>query len=551
MGQRPVARLLVGVGAFVLTLLILAGAASASVRTSATDHDRPELLKTLDIGKAPFQNGRSVMSIPPTRLGSLIRGDKISGFGEAEITICLKPRGGHSGQPCVGEMYAYNPIIKAKLVLGPDAGASNGSNTVNISKTRTLTCRQDHPNRNHHCIISVPWSKFKVKDPGSLPCNPSACHLNMIVSAHHPSAGSGEKVVVGSSDDNKKIHQSLGKLSAVRYRGKSKAKSWRGGRATKKIPVASKNGSLPKRVIYSAKVSKLKAGDQLVVDAKARTDIKRLGYNVFQRTEVVLAKTPGSIKQYGKVSESTARVSASNGMNCTQGKSAHHSGQACELRKGGVLSIKKNAKGPFYVNIVAGTHVIGDANQLRRWRSGDTAAVPRSGYVKVKRYRGGTSACKTCATGWVKFAPYNLPNSDKPARLVKQLNEFGITDGAYNCKTRRDPVEYVCQWRAEGKIAKAPAWKCESKAWYRPKSGTFEINVCKEQLASQLWAELLKAVVPVEPSFTGVCKEQGNGDFVCKWFGEGLVGDLLGKFCKGYARYDIQRHTWSLDRCKL
>jgi hypothetical protein len=547
---RPATLLAAAATVAALACALLAANAAGSVRSSATDHAHPELLKTVPIGKSPWSDARSVLSISPQRLGALAAGDRIQATGEQELTICLKPNPRHpgDGQPCVGDMYGFNPTLKAKLVLAPSASSSNGSNTVTISKTVSLTCHQNHPVRNHHCVVAVPWSSFKVTDPGKLPCPADACYLNMVVSAHHSQAGSNNKVVVGSSDDNGNIHQSLGKLSAVRLRpADSRPKTtWRGGRATKKLPVARKGGDLKKKVIYSAKIKKLKAGDQLVVDAKARTAIGHLPYNVFQRTELVLAKSRKSIKPFGKVAESTSRVSASNGINCTQKKSGHSN--VCTIRKGGILSVKKGAKGPFFVNVVAGQSAVGTAPMYNRWRSGHVAKVPRrGGFVKVKRYRG-SGSCRTCATGWTSFRAADPP-SGKVSALVRQLAGFKIFSGQYNCKWRRDPVAYVCHWTASGRVGDSPRYECSSKAWYRKKAKNFKINVCKDQLGAQLWNRLVNAKVPVAPSYAGACKDKGGGIYRCKWYGEGVTGALEGRFCSGYGRYDTDRHSWRIDTC--
>lgn len=524
--------------------------ADAAARTAATEHNSGERVKTVPIARSPFAQPRSVLSVGPKQLGELQVGDRVEGFGEVELTICLKPNPLHpgSGQPCVGKMYGYNPDLKAKLVLAPSAGAAGSGETMAISKTVGITCRQDHPVRNHHCVISIPWTGKKIDDLSKLPCAPGGCYMNMVVSASHPDAGSGELVVVGSSDDKKRIQQGNGKLSAVRYRpGETKAKTrWRSTRpVTKSVPVVAKNSKIKKTVAYSVKIGKLKEGDQLVVDARARSMIKHLPYNVFERTEVVLAKSPRSIKQYGKVLASTARVSASNGFNCTRGPSAHPNG--CEIRKGGVMSVKKNAKGPFYVNLVIGQHAIGTAPQYSKWRSGDRSKLPRrGGFVEVRRYDG-SGGCPTCSTGWTDFSPTKKP-SGKPAKLVSQLGNFGITSGSYDCKMRRDPTTYVCQWKAVGRFGNSPQYQCSSKAWMPKSARSFRINVCKEALAAQLWNELLSGQI-AQPTFTGACKSAAGNAYRCKWYGEGIVGRVEGMYCKGYGTYDTGTHRWRIDAC--
>ena len=145
--------------------------AAGSARTTSTEYGKAERVKTLPITKQPWQQTRSVMSLGPERVGELLAGDRIKAAGDFEVTICLKadPRHPGGGQPCVGDIYSYNPTIRAQLVLAPTATATGSSQTKAISKTKTLTCRQDHPVRNHHCVVSIPWSGMKVGDPSQPP----------------------------------------------------------------------------------------------------------------------------------------------------------------------------------------------------------------------------------------------------------------------------------------------------------------------------------------------------------------------------------------------
>lgn len=551
---RPQGALGAALGSALAALLLIAALcppASASVRTAATEHRKGERIKTVPIAKQAWEKPRSVISLSYKRIGELSRGDRIEAMGEVELTICLKPNPRHpgDGQPCVGDMYGFNPTMKARLVLAASAGDASPTNTKRISRTVSLTCHQNHPNRNHHCVVSVPWGGMKISDTDALPCEPARCRLNMVVSVHHPDAKDGHRVVVGSSDDNKRIHQGKGKLSAVRYRpGGTKPKQrWRGGRATKRVPVVSKNAKIKRKVIYSAKVRKARAGDQLVVDARVRTAIGHLPYNVFQRTEVVLAKSRKSTRQYGKYADTTARISAENGLNCTQGKSGHSN--VCTIRKGGVVGIKKGSRRPLFVNVVVGQHAIGSANQYRKWRPGHRSKVPkRGGYVRVERYRGG-GGCGSCATGRVRFSKAKRPDARKPAKLVQQLSRFGIRHGTYSCFSRRHPRQYVCKWQSSGRIGSSPRYRCSAKGWWRRKAGNFKLNACKEQLAAQLWDRLTKREVAVAPEFTGACKQRGKRRFRCKWNGEGVHGELAGRFCKGVGRYDTRRHRWRIDPC--
>ncbi len=525
--------------------------ADASARATATKHAKAELVETVPIARNAWQDPRVVMAVKPSQLGDLKDGDRIEATGEVELTVCLKPGGGHPGQPCVGELYGYSPKLKAKMVIAPTAGTTSGSESRQIGRTKSLKCRQDHPRRNHHCVISIPWGGEDIGSVADLPCAPGSCFVNMIVSAHNGSARDGERVVVGSSDDNKRVHQGLAKLSVVRYRpGETKpAKVFRGGRARRKATVVSKNSSIKRQVLYSAKVKNLKAGDQLVVDGLMKNKIGHLPYNVFQRTEIVFAKKRKQTGAYGKVLDSTGRLSASNGFNCTQKKSAHS--DTCTIRKGGVISIKKNAKGPFFVNFVVGQHAIGMSTQYNKWRSGDRSKVLKGGYVKVERYAGGSGACSTCSTGWTAFSAQNRPNQTKPAKLVSQLSQWGINNGTYDCGPRPKPVQYACNWRSQGRYGNAPKYECSKKAQWWKKGGRFIIKPCKEAMAAQLWDKLLKlGSGPIAPEFVGACKDRPNNMYRCKYIGEGASGMILGKHCKGYGTYDARKHSWSIDPCR-
>lgn len=531
--------------AALLALWLTAAPAGAAVRTTATEHGKAERMKTLPISQGAWQQTRSVMNLGPGRIGDLRSGDRLRVGGDFEITTCLKPNPNHpgNGQPCVGNMYGFSPKIRAKIVLAPGPDVTAASRTKTISRTIALKCNQKPPNRNHHCVVSVPWSTVSIGAEGSLPCQPNACHVNMLATAYDSSAGSGHKVVLGSSDDNKRITQKKAKLNAVRYRpGTTRAnKRWRGGRATKKVPVGPEDSKIKRKVIYSAKVQRLRAGDQLVVDAKALTKIGRLPYNVFQRTEVVFAKKRNSTKPAGKVLDTTARVSASNGLNCTQGKSAHSN--VCSLRKTGILSVKKNVRGPFFVNLVVGQHAIGIRSG--KWRSGDKSKVIRRGFVKVEKLKG-KSVCNTCSTGWTRFAP-NIPTGGDPGKLVEQLRPFGITQGSYNCINRTSPKQLNCKWRSAGRFGAAPAYACDRKAILYPGRDRFVLKVCKEAMVADLWNRLLQRSPSIKPRFVGGCKEWNGNDYRCSWQGDGQGGTIKGRYCTGKGIYRLPEHRWTVN----
>ena len=168
--------------------------------------------------------------------------------------------------------------------------------------------------------------------------------------------------------------------------------------------------------------------------------------------------------------------------------------------------------------------------------------------MRVERYSG-SSACKTCSTGWTNFSSVNRPSSGKPAKLVSQLAPFGITSGSYNCSGRSGGSD-VCAWRSEGRFGDSPKYSCETRAKMRKGAKRFKLTVCKSALGAQLWDRLLNAKNPVDPNFAGSCKEQGDGDFKCKWFGDMMYGPQAGRGCKGFGVYKISHHRWVIDPCR-
>ncbi len=527
-----------------------AEARGAKVQTASTPFRGGDRVKTVPIARKPWQKARSIMSLKPGQIGRLKRGYRIEGSGEAEITICAKanPRHPGPGTPCVGRTYGYNPHLKMKLVLGPKAGSTGGRRTVAISRTRSLTCSQRQPNRNRHCIISIPWGGIKVPARASkLPCAPANCHLNMVLSASRSSARSREVVVVGSSDDNKRIHQGRGKLSSILFRGKKKSKrSWRRSKPyRRKLRVSPDGSDSDRQVAYSLPLKGLRKGDQIVVDAEAVTRIGSLPYNITQRAAVIFTNKPGSVKANGKILETNPRISADNGYGCTQGPSAHS--DPCRTRKLGIASVRKGTKKTWYLNLVVTQEASDMGIKADRWRPSDRVKVTSKGGIRAWLYRG-SSVCPDCqaAGGTFTFSPDKSPNGKLYKRLVRSLSRYAIESGRVSCQKRsRGPHKVVCNWHAEGRYGGSPRYVCDAKAFLGRK-GNWSVNPCKAAIGAHLWSRL--EARDISPTFAGACKDNGK-TMKCKWYakGEWKSGPY---YCKGYGTYRPSKRTWQIDRCK-
>ena len=256
-----------------------------------------------------------------------------------------------------------------------------------------MQCSQKLPHRNHHCVIAIDGTR-EIKGGDSLACD--RCHVNLLVDAYHPSALIGNLIVIGSDGDSG-IQQDKGTLNAAVWNpgprpdapvAETKQLS------THRIPVAAQNGSGGKqKVVISRRLDELKAGEQLLIEARTKVKTDHLPYGTLLQSQLVLSEKAGSISRAGtpgKIASPKGVITAQNGFNCTRGPSGHPS--PCLVRKLGVVKIFKDARtrptlgeGPFvplYVNLVMQSKAEFGGE---RHRSGDKAKV-LSGSIRVTRF---------------------------------------------------------------------------------------------------------------------------------------------------------------------
>ena len=200
-------------------------AGEASLRTGTTGNDS-ELLKTIPIGKRLSSKERVVMSLQPGQLGDLADGDRLDATAEVEVSVCLKPNELHgSDRPCIGRTYGYDPVVNAK----PGARQRTGRD-----QRRQARQQQAHV----HAVTAEPKPPLRARDRrrrgrhrrcGQLPCNEDTCHVNLVLSAAHPSAKGARQARGrrrrGRQDDQRRQGQdqhrslSLGRRQARRSDG--------------------------------------------------------------------------------------------------------------------------------------------------------------------------------------------------------------------------------------------------------------------------------------------------------------------------------------------
>ena len=365
---------------------VAAASADGTVRTATTGNDS-ELVKTIPISRRKGAKSRVVMSLDPDALGSLRDGDRLDATAEVEISVCLKPNANHgSTRPCIGRTYGYDPTVSAELVLAPGPSATGGANTVSLGSEK-LTCAQGQPNRNHHCVLVIDHAGVTVGDASNLPCDPDTCHLNLLLNAHDSKAKAADELVVGADAGGKTVNGDKGRVNLIRYRPGDRGQEQplvSEARRVTKLPIAPETAPTEDRSIYSVELGDLRAGEQLVIDARMVAKIGQHPYNVFQSTGIVLSENPDSASREGwpeRVGDLNGQIAEANGFNCTQGSSAHD--DPCVARKVGVLEVTRDSPKTLYVNLVAGmaAQLYGDRHQ-----NGDTAKIVDDGFLRVYRY---------------------------------------------------------------------------------------------------------------------------------------------------------------------
>jgi hypothetical protein len=356
---------------------------ATSTLFAATTGDHSELIEVLPITRRPAQAPRVVISLGPADLPRLEVRDTLHAFAEVQATTtCVD----HTNERCIGRPYEFSPFVSAKLLLAGGERVTGGRLAVALAHPKSVHCGQRRPNRNHHCVLTFQHARKRIRNVRALPCPPSRCFLNLVLSAHNRRAQRGNVVVIGADRPNGSVGQDKGRLSAVVTKAAAAApsRSRTARRVHRRLPVTLDNNATP---VYSIEFSNLRRGDVLVGLAKQRTSISAVPYNVFIGTRIVLTERRSGTSASPlarRVSSLKGHPTEGNGFNCTHGPSAYRS--PCTSRKAGLVEIRRTPMRnghpvPLFVNLVAHTRP-----KLAPPRSGDHINVLPSGHLTVRRY---------------------------------------------------------------------------------------------------------------------------------------------------------------------
>src|SRR5215213_7180620 len=176
----------------------------------ATGGDPSEIRERVPIARRKWAKKRVAMTIGPAKLPVLHKGDILRTSAEVQLSdTCVD----FNAPRCIGRRYGFSPREDARLVLSNRRLATGGPHTKSIAETDSLRCRQRLPNRNHHCVLVFPPEATRIRQPHHMPCQPDACHLNLVVEADYRHAHDGQVVVVGADRPDGSVRQDKGRLS--------------------------------------------------------------------------------------------------------------------------------------------------------------------------------------------------------------------------------------------------------------------------------------------------------------------------------------------------
>ncbi len=339
-----------------------------------TTPDETERVKTIPIMRRSGASNQVVASMGPRLAPDVQQDDRVEVTAEVEVTTDCDER----HRRCAGRPYDYDPIVTGRLVLADGSAAADGTGVKSIARRERFRCRQRNPGRTHHCVMVFSEANFSFADAAEHGCAPGSCRLNLVLGAHNQRArGSGkDKLIIGSNRPNGEIEQDKARINAVRFRPESQPKpppTETSARQTNRLPLTS-----ARRVVYSQRLDDLRAGEQLVADARMRMAIEHLPYSVRVNSHLMLTEgrsdpTPGRVVK--DAASRDGQLSEANGFNCVQ------LAAPCPIEKVGVLTMKEDVDRPLYVNLL-----VGNSAKQASPRGGDRARVARHGRLKVVRY---------------------------------------------------------------------------------------------------------------------------------------------------------------------
>ena len=322
----------------------------------ATTGDESELLRKVPIARTSGAQDRVAMRLAPSAFDPIVAGDRLRVSGEVQVsTTCVIP-----GTRCIGTNYEINPTVTARIVLSPSPSADSGF--FPLSPSRSVLCKQQRPNRNHHCTLTIPNTETVISDLAALPCAPDACFVELIVGASNRKAKRGNVVVLGGDKPDGSVEQDKGRLNIVQAHADVPAPtvSSTSDLVSRELPLGV-DDSDKERVVYSMPIDAPQKGEVLAFDSRFTSSIGGLHYNNFISSKVILAQHPDVTRTRGIAKHADplqGKATEANGFNCTLGQSGYPN--PCTTVKAGALRFRRDVldkdtgePATIYLNVLA------------------------------------------------------------------------------------------------------------------------------------------------------------------------------------------------------
>jgi hypothetical protein len=334
-----------------------------------------ELVQFLPVGRSRSDAARRVvMRLGPGDLPGLRSGDRL--ITPAEVQVTTRCDVGQNAPGC-----DYNPHVAAQLILTGrrDDTRAAGAGSIALSDVQTTTCTKAE----HHCrmVFRPAQANNVLRGRLDLPCvRDDSCHVNLVMWSWHPNARSGgrDRLIIGENEGDwerrgeasRGAETDKGRLMVVRERGilpSMRERRRSSGSGGLRIPT---NASSV--LVYSHRIGRLRAGEQVVVEAKVVTAVE--GRARFS-TLMFLSRDRNDTNGDRLVRDRTfpSAITEHNGINCTPGTSP------CTTHRVAVFRVNRDIDAPVYVNLVARSAVPGGGSTRVVVRRGD-------GFVRTTRY---------------------------------------------------------------------------------------------------------------------------------------------------------------------
>lgn len=301
------------------------------------------------------------------RLPDLLPADELLVSAELELTTDCEQQ----QTDCTGKPYTFEPEVETQLLLAraPEIVTPEPGDAIPLAPPERVSITHAR----HHHVVVYDGVRHTVGEDEIAWVGPS--FVNLALSAKSPKAQPGQVVIVGQNNPGGKPEGDMAGLSVARRRGRPTST-----RLNEKALLAS---SIPvvkgeTRVLYSAELSGLRAGTQLLVRAKVRTSTSHLSYPARTTLRLIVGDAPRD-QAPGVMAKGVVlspEVSRRNGTNRLPAE--RRGGSSMKV---GVARVATDAPGPVYLNVVLET---GDPHGLAE--PGDEMRVLAGGGIWITRY---------------------------------------------------------------------------------------------------------------------------------------------------------------------